>query len=201
MTRVCAVDQCGRAVRGRGLCRTHYYRLLETGDTGETIRPQGGWPIESSHFQARFWERVAVGDPDQCWLWTGPTDNHGYGILSVQGCRGRAHRVSAELAGLVIGDLHVLHSCDNPPCVNPAHLSPGTHVENMAQMATRGRRKGKSGVRRPNPRGLKLTDEDVQAIRQRLSQQETQSSVAELYGVSQSIVSLIASGRRWGWVK
>ena len=89
----------------------------------------------------RFWERVdKTGD---CWLWTGSLNATGYGTIG-KGGRGNgiylAHRVSFELHhGPIPDGLFVIHSCDNPPCVNPAHLRAGTSRDNMQDAISRGR--------------------------------------------------------------
>jgi len=75
-----------------------------------------------------------------CIEWTGARLPTGYGLFSLDGRMQRAHRVSYELSfGPIPDGLHILHSCDNPPCVNPAHLRPGTRTENMQDKAERGR--------------------------------------------------------------
>ena len=94
--------------------------------------------------EERFWEKVIRGDSDTCWLWTGATGSAGYGVLGLGG-RGTgneyAHRISYRLHyGPIPNNLFVLHSCDNPPCVNPKHLSLGTHLDNMQQSKARGRK-------------------------------------------------------------
>lgn len=90
----------------------------------------------------RFWSKVDNGCPDDCWEWTACRTDKGYGQIGVSAQRTRlANRVSWVIAhGKEIPEgLQVLHSCDNPPCCNPNHLSVGTHAENMKQMNDRKR--------------------------------------------------------------
>lgn len=89
--------------------------------------------------EERLWGRVdRSAGPDACWPWTGSTSN-GYGVIKFDGVQHYAHRKVAELSGLVLGDLSVLHRCDNPLCCNPAHLFLGTHDDNMRDMVAKGR--------------------------------------------------------------
>lgn len=102
----------------------------------------------------RFWSYVdRSGGPDACWLWTGGKDRHGYGRFFIAKKpaslnSAKAHRVAfclaneRHLAGMAAGMLEVAHSCDNPGCVNPAHLSAVLHRENVRQMHERGRFRG-----------------------------------------------------------
>jgi len=88
-----------------------------------------------------------------------------------------------------------LHSCDNPPCVNPAHLSIGTHQENVAQRDARGRRKPLLGEKHGS---AKLTDTEVIDIRKRYATGLiTQRALAEEYGVTKSRISLIVNRKSW----
>jgi hypothetical protein len=93
--------------------------------------------------QERFWAKVQKGDG--CWLWTGGKFRRGYGAFKRRGPDGRfqqqkAHRVSYEwLVGPVPDGLCVLHTCDNPPCVNPAHLFLGTNLDNSEDRRVKGR--------------------------------------------------------------
>lgn len=86
----------------------------------------------------RFWVRVEKSDG--CWLWTGSRMTHGYGVLTVNGRPIGAHRYSYSIAnGPIADDVVIRHSCDNPPCVNPAHLLAGTQTDNVHDMLERGR--------------------------------------------------------------
>ncbi len=88
----------------------------------------------------RFWKKVAKGSPEECWPWTAYCNPMGYGKISWRGKPRIASRVSMEIAGFDIpDDLHVCHTCDNPPCVNPAHLFVGTRSDNMQDSIAKGR--------------------------------------------------------------
>lgn len=107
--------------------------------------PAGRLPIP---IEERFWPKVAKRGPKECWLWTGAEHGHGYGGISILGQSIPAHRVSWALAhGPVPPGKWVLHRCDTPRCVNPAHLFLGDHQGNMNDMATKGR--GRLGVLTP----------------------------------------------------
>lgn len=105
-------------------------------------------------FEDKFFSYV--GDIDRstgCILWIGTTNKDGYGIISTETRKGKtllAHRASYELMiGSITNSLHVLHKCDNPPCINPSHLFLGTQEINMKDMATKKRgRKRVPGSRR-----------------------------------------------------
>ena len=92
----------------------------------------------------RFWQRVSVGLPDECWLWSGNIGTRGYGFFRVYDGdnnekRVTAHRYMVSLREPLDDSLVVMHSCDNPPCVNPAHLRQATQGENVLDAMRKGR--------------------------------------------------------------
>ena len=147
---------------------------------------------------SRFWSKVAIGAPEDCWEWKAGRFTFGYGQFYVDGKNRTAHRVAWELThGPVDGDgsYHgscVCHSCDNPACVNPHHLFLGSAADNNTDRSAKGR--SASGAKSPN---AKINDDMVRRIRERLSAGITQDSIAREVGISQSAVSLVKLGRTW----
>ena len=136
----------------------------------------------------RFWSCVDYGDPDECWPWMARRTRKGYGSFQVDGRPHGAHRIAVFIAtGEWAGKLLVLHSCDRPPCCNPAHLRIGTEKDNAADR-----------ILRPKPHathGVKLSEraETLRVARARLNL--SQRDIAQLVGVSQPNVSLVESGQ------
>lgn len=140
----------------------------------------------------KFWDRVdSSAGPAECWPWTGARHERGYGLVRKAGVLCRAHRWAIQAPT----DLHVMHVCDNPPCCNPAHLRLGTHAENMADMA----RKGRSGSR-STPTGeanhlTAITDAQVVGMRLLAEMGVDVQRLARWYGVHKATVQRIITGR------
>lgn len=150
--------------------------------------------------EERFWQRVdQSAGPDGCWVWTGARLAAGYG-RSPLGRRGKgplAHRRSWELAnGPIPQGMHVLHHCDNPPCVNPAHLFLGTDADNVRDAQAKGRLSPL-----PHPSGdehyhTKISDADVLALVVERASGVTVKDLAEKYGITIWHVYLLLAGKR-----
>lgn len=129
----CTVEGCDKPRRSGDLrfCSMHRARMDRHGNL-DGKRP-------SAPPEVRFWRYVTAGPVDECWVWQGNRNNQGYGMLHV-GKPTYAHRFSYEMAnGPIPPGMFILHSCDNRPCVNPAHLRVGTSLDNMRDMIAKGR--------------------------------------------------------------
>lgn len=75
-----------------------------------------------------------------CWEWPHARNNRGYGVKVVKNRQKVVSRLAFEIAHRPLGPGEIVrHSCDNPPCFNPEHLLPGTHLDNMRDKRERGR--------------------------------------------------------------
>ena len=109
--------------------------------------------------EVRFWRKVQKGGPDECWIWLGGKMGKGYGQFMLGKMDGRttwigAHRFSWMLHnGMEVPKgQQVMHACDNPPCVNPAHLSVGSCADNALDKSVKGRNPGNQTKGRPELR-------------------------------------------------
>jgi len=135
-----------------------------------------------------------------CWLFTGHHDRGGYGMMQFKGKMQLTHRLVWMLTHNMTSlprDLHVCHACDNPPCVNPAHLFLGTHRDNMQDMVNKGRKTYKA-VLGEEVSSHKLTSDDVRAIRARYQAGSiTYRRLADEYRVSQGTIADAVTRKTW----
>ena len=167
---------------------------------------------------AFFWDRVDR--TEGCWVWMGARVSKGYGNLWHGGKSISAHRHAWELTvGPIPPGMHVLHHCDNPPCVRPDHLWLGTNRENQIDSRDKGRRAHLasrlpyqtcehcgarfrvSNLTRPRRYCgraciARLTPENLVAIRSELAVGVSQAALAREYQVSAMTIWTIAVGRR-----
>lgn len=130
-----------------------------------------------------------------CWEWCGYREKAGYGRVMWQRKSERAHRLSwMAFCGPLPKGAHVLHKCDNPPCINPDHLSLGTHADNMHDMAKKGRRKGVGGVPGEKHYSAKLTVDMVLKIRAATG---SMSEIGKKFGVCPKQVWAIRARKVW----
>ena len=150
--------------------------------------------------RARLVSMRKPGLVSECWPWPGPTNNAGYGVLVYYMGEGRRRCTTASRAALIAAkglppspEHEAMHSCDNPPCTNPAHLSWGLPLANTADMWAKGR--GHTGQRQPEtkPRHRGMTDDQVRAIR---GDTRDARDIAKDYGISCLSVYNIKARRR-----
>lgn len=149
----------------------------------------------------RFMRKLEKADVEGgCWEWHAGRKGGGYGVFYLDGKLRGAHRASLLLfKGLDIDTpLEAMHSCDNPGCVSPAHISYGSHSENMRDASVKGR-----VVRAQDWRGelnpkAKLATDQVREIVELVRSGETRADVGKRFGVTPERVSqiLIAAGQR-----
>lgn len=142
--------------------------------------------------EARFRDKVAPPDANGCHLWTAYTRLNGYGTFSYAGRTVYAHRYAA---GMVDWPREIVtrHLCNVRPCVNPEHLTFGSHADNVRDMVEADRQA--KGI---NHGIAKLTDEQVIEIRRRYADGGvTQQALGDEYGVNHSLISYIVRRKRW----
>lgn len=139
-----------------------------------------------------FWRRVDQSDPNGCWLWTGAIA-YGYGKLRFEKKSYIASRVSYILTnGSIPYGIHVLHHCDNPPCVRPDHLFLGNDADNHAdQLAKSRQRKGST------MHNARLNENLVLNLRQRWRDGERCSDLAKELGLHYVTVEKAVKSKTW----
>lgn len=140
----------------------------------------------------RFWDKVAVLS-NGCWNWTANKNSTGYGRFML-GAKNpiRSHRASYQhFKGKIAEGMCICHTCDNPSCVNPAHLFEASHQGNMADMTAKGRH---HDVKGENHHLNKLTEEDVLSIR---DDERSMTVIAKDYGVTKQNIWRIKNKKTW----
>lgn len=143
----------------------------------------------------RFWAQVdKASGPNACWLWMAATCRRGYGRIGIDTNKiAVTSRVSWELTyGPIPNGLHVLHRCDNPPCVNPAHLFLGTQADNNADKLAKNR-----GTKGDTHGTSKLAENQIREIRSLHSAGIMQKDIATRFNVSKATVNAIVHRRTW----
>lgn len=140
-----------------------------------------------------FWTKVNVANDNDCWEWTAARNPKGYGVKRVGGGRVKrnilAHRMAWILFNSEVPDgLIVCHRCDNPSCVNPAHLFLGTPKDNMDDKIAKGR--GKNPPLAP----LKFTAEQVEEIRAMYESGASFRSIGRHFSAGHNVIRAVVNG-------
>ena len=166
-----------------------------------------GQSFKNSKIADRIKLRTKVDPISQCWLWcdlNGVVNKSKYGKITVDNKTQYVHRVAFQLwISEIPNGLCVLHKCDTPACLNPAHLHLGTQLENIQDMDSKGRR---SCVDRVSPekraRGerhgrSKLSWDLVREIREKASKGISRRLLAEQYDVSIGAITKVVKHQTW----
>lgn len=192
----------------------HYRSAIPTGYKWGMPHPLP-LPMLTAAQVADFWRHVdRSGGPEACWPWTGDHVACGYGRYKIRGRELKPHRLALALTlGHDPGGAITRHTCDNPPCCNPAHLLPGTHADNAEDRRRRGRGRAGAGERhgtKTHPEShakgsasvlAKLTEADVEEARRLyLAGGVTQAALAARYGVLRETMGVALRGKNWAHV-
>lgn len=128
-----------------------------------------------------------------CWNWTGTLTRAGYGVLRINGSNYYAHRLSYKVFNNKEpnDELEIIHSCDNPKCCNPDHLTEATHKLNMQDAIFKGR-----SAFGENHGNATLSNEEVEEIKKMYQQGYLQEDIARKFEIRQQTVSRIVNYRR-----
>ena len=145
-----------------------------------------GTPRKSLSLKEILYRNISSQSNDKgCWLYT-KILMKGYGHININGIKVPAHRISYELHnGEIPHGLYICHKCDVRNCVNPHHLFPGTHLDNMQDKVHKGRA------------SKKLTDNCVIAIKQRIANGESDLSISQDYDVNRQTINKIKLNQLW----
>lgn len=188
--KTCYAEACSRPATRKGLCNMRDIRLRKYGRLHRLETRLK--PLED-----RFWQKVARRSSEDCWLWKGTLDSKGYGIIRIEAnSRKRmfAHRLSYQIStGKSLNTDYVCHVCDNPPCVNPAHLFLGDAASNMKDKTAKLRQTHSEAVHT-----AQLTDQMAWAIRVFYARgTHTERQLADIYGVTTRLIRRLLRGDHW----
>lgn len=192
-SKICSIPNCGKSGKIRkSWCEMHYGRNRRYGSpfTVYVIAGEGNSP------EKRFWSRVKKeANENGCWEWQGKRMLQGYARVGYKGAYILGHHLSWFLT-YGIKPKFLLHSCDNPPCVNPSHLREGGHKENAQDRVARGRQQQGVGFSH-----AVLTDEKVREARRLYAEKMMIKDIAKLFGVAKTTISYAVNRKSWTHVK
>jgi len=186
--RVCSLDGCERKHMAKDLCNIHYQKRYRTGNP-LTIHLLED-PIK------RFNKKIKINEKTGCHEWIGSKLPKGYGTFRLNTETAiRAHRFSYEYYKHKIPEnMHCLHNCDNPSCVNPDHLFLGTNNDNVKDKMRKGRSYRPIGEKHPF---AKIKDADVYKIKELIASGYSYRETSILMNTTIHIVAQIGMNKTW----
>jgi len=144
--------------------------------------------------EERLRKHIVFSTKTSCWEWTRHITKWGYGVVKVEGKAQLAHRISyLVFKGDPIG-MCVLHTCDNPKCINPDHLFLGTNSDNVKDKVSKNRQSKIGEYPGERHHSAKLTNKDVLFIREKTL---SQTKLARMFETTQPNISLIQNRVNW----
>lgn len=172
------------------------YARHKSGNVGNAGRP--------ANTEKVLWSKVDKRSEDECWPWKGYTNKQGYGRTEINDKSYYAHRVIFDLVNPGIINLNapkdtdeygfIMHSCDNPICCNPKHLSVGTHADNMADKVAKGRQKLFPSDTGPR---CKLTMDQAREARQMRKNGMSVMNLAKQFDISLASMKTLLAGKSY----
>jgi hypothetical protein len=155
--------------------------------------------------EERFWSKVDMRGPDECWLWKEGQDGRGYGQVKWHGKTTRAHRISLEikLGRPIRAGYDACHTrnCTSRVCCNPNHLYEGTRKQNMQDAVATGALIGRNAARGSAVGRATTTEGQAREIKRLLREGVSPTDAANRVGVKRHIVYSIAYGLSWAWLE
>ena len=185
--KVCSVDGCDKRSGKAGMCGMHRQRVSRHGDPSIVLPRRVGRSTPE-----KFWARLNVLGPTECWEFVGSKDSWGYGQLTYQGKLWKANRLAFFLTHGRLPEPMALHHCDNPPCCNPSHLYEGDGSQNMRDMYARGRGNRPTGDAHYMARDKPLPEQAAEIAAAYRAGGRLMRDIAVDFGVSTDTVRRIA---------
>jgi hypothetical protein len=141
--------------------------------------------------ERRFWNRVRLGAPHECWPWGGCKDSAGYGQVHTGGRQQKAHRVAWQLERGEPPPAKIYHSCNNRLCCNPAHLVTEGNLNPETRNCT------ERIVRGEDHWNSRCSEAAVVQMRHEAAAGATRKELSAKYGIALGTVGLIVTGTLW----
>lgn len=189
----CMVEGCALQHSAKGYCNKHYQRILRGQALSDPTRKTLTQRIEG---------KVRRDPVTGCQVWQGAVSggcdgSMKYGYIRVSGKSLRVHRVAYEIHnGPIPVGMVICHSCDNPLCVNPDHMTLGTQNDNMQDMIEK--RRARHAVGEAN--NSKLKESEVLEMLSLSAKGASASSLATRYGVHPATIRKIVLGKKWAYL-